>query len=256
MVLQAWNPTAAPSQVEEQRKRPAPAEPAVSAETGILVRWQEQEAVSNATAVLNLHKVAWSLTLLCFDCFNLPDLVCDVLLWSRESKTEAKVAFVCRGSSGRSPSDLHEKLRVKDPAKKRACPKAEPTSCCLFADQLWLCFFLKILLQKFKHLCGVIYLQMIFNCWHQMGTDQTVYFSTNFPQSMLSSVFYRMHFAFNKHRHSLVKKHHSFLLLLLFHLQEEAPLQQLWLQENCRKGSLQLWFKGPGGGKRPHFLSV
>lgn len=105
--------------------------------------------------------------------------------------------------------------------------------------------FLMILLEKFKHLCGVNNLQMIFNCWHQMGTDRTVCFSTNFPQSSLSSVCnisytYRLHFAFNKHRHSLVKKHHSFLLLLLFHLQEEAPLQQLWLQENCRKDSLQV----------------
>lgn len=148
MVLQPWNPTAAASQVEEQRKRPAPAENAVSAETRILVRWQEQEVVSNATAVLNLHKVAWSLTLLCFDCFDLPDLVCDVLLWSRESKTEAKVGFVCSGSSGSSPSDLHEKLRVKDPAKKRACPEVEPMSCCLFADQLWSCCFWRFFLRS------------------------------------------------------------------------------------------------------------
>lgn len=47
-----------------------------------------------------------------------------------------------------SPSDVHEKLRVKDPAKKRARPKVEPMSCCLFADQLWLCCFWRFCLRS------------------------------------------------------------------------------------------------------------
>lgn len=152
MVLQLWNPTVALSQVEEQGKRPAPAEPAVSAETGILVRWQEQEVVSNATAVLNLHKVARSLTPLCFDCFDLPDLICD-LLWSRESKTEAKVGFVCTGSSGSSPSDLHKNLGVKDPAKSLS--KGRANELLSFCRSALVMLSLMILLKKFKHLCGV-----------------------------------------------------------------------------------------------------